>query len=172
MRFRNAAPHALRFKLAGHAHDVPIGGEVELADKLTDAVKDRRLPLQPIAGTEDAAPEPQRDDSAPPKGTPARLWYDRAHQVRATLDDLTVRHNALLDSAGEERAKTMAKVEQLESSLAEAAAFPAKVRERLGVGCADSIIEAIDAIKGEVAKLRVDLDNATKPAAPTKPPKN
>ena len=159
MRFTNTKDIELSFTIGGRRYVVPAGGTVDMPDKFTAAVKSRGLPLEPIPGTEGSVPEPRHDDeAAPPVGTPARLWYDRAHQVKAALRSLQEQHAAVLNESSDDGAEMQAKVDGLEASLAEAGAFMAKVRERLSIGGEDSIIDAIDGLK-------TALDAATKPAA-------
>lgn len=172
MRFKNTARNPLDFKLAGQRYTVPVGGEIALPDKFTDAVKSRGLPLEPIAGSEGegAAPKPDRD-AMPPEGTPARLWYDRAHQVMGMLEALQRQHAAVLDTASEERAETQAKIETLEQFQADTAKFLGDLRGKLKIGPEVSILGAVDTLQGEVAKATAALDAATRPAPAPKPPR-
>jgi hypothetical protein len=167
MRFTNKSTKELSFTLGGKRHVVPVGGTLELPDKLTSSVKSRGLPLEPIPGTEGTAPDPRKDDGRPDEPV-ARLWYDRAHQAKAAAESARAELVAALDGMGEMQTAA-GRVDELEGQLAEAVAFPAKVRERLGIGPKDSILDTIDALKTEVAKIRADLDVATKPAPPPKP---
>lgn len=161
MRFTNTKDIELSFSLGGHRYVVPAGGTVDLPDKFTAAVKSRGLPLEPIPGTEGSVPEPRHDgDAAPPPGTQARLWYDRAHQVKAALMSLQEQHAAVLNESSDDGAEMQAKIDGLDASLAEAGAFLTRLRERLGIGAEDSIVDAIDALKADLAKA---LDAATKP---------
>lgn len=180
MRFKNTALHALDFDLGGKHHKVPVDGEVEIHDKIAYAIKSRGLPLEPIPGTE-AQPQTRKEPSAdapPPEGTPARLWFDRAHAAAADADKLSKMAMALnesvdvwrqrAESAGasaEEIGRTLADVRKaFEQHRGETSTFTGKLRAALKIAPEASILEAIESLKTETAKLRADLDAATKPA--------
>lgn len=57
-RFINQSPNDLRFEIDGKWHEVPVGGEWEIADRIAYCVRDRGLPLTPAPPQAPEAPAP------------------------------------------------------------------------------------------------------------------
>ncbi len=143
MLHRNTAPHALSFRLGGVHYDVPEGGEVDLPARVASAVKSRRLPLEALERADEPSSErPGQGDDQPPADPLARLWFDRAHEVRSSFERFQAEAEGRLRAMQEELDQAM--------GMAEAA----EVR-------ASDLEAGVLAANAEIARLTVLVDERT-----------
>ncbi len=135
-KYKNKGSRALDFRVGAQKYKVPAGGEVELPEFV---VTGRGLPLTKVDGD-----GPVKD--APPTDPIARLWYDRAFEMRSALDAMGPRLSAAND-------------------------FVSSVRVHLSLGPEDSVMERLDALlmaEEEAGVLREQLVALTPQATDAK----
>ncbi len=156
IHFKSTAAAPLSFDLGGRHYDVPVEGEVSIPRRYAYAVEKRRLSL--VQTGESSAPA-ATDPGAPPADPVARLWYDRAHDMRATLERFQERRAEDDRAAGEDAREALEASDLLRSELA-------GVRARLGLSPEESILEALDMLLGAPPPPPPAKSPKTTPAAP------
>ncbi len=168
MRHLNTAPHALDFTLRGKRYEVPVGGEVEIPDRLAFAVKGRGLPLAPVEGEASGEERVERDADEKPTDPTALLWYTRAHDVRTELYAAQARAADVARELGDARsflglASSIPLAAGLESMRANVDEMTAYVRERdeahdQAVRERDGALAAVVAANEEIARLNAAVE--------------